>query len=56
MKLAALVAEAMKLEPRTRAGVARQLLESLDDPSPDEIDALRIEEAERRDHAVDAGV
>jgi hypothetical protein len=55
MKLAALVAEAMKLEPRTHAGVARQLLESLDDLSPDEIDALWIEEAERRDHAVDAG-
>lgn len=50
-----LVAEVMKLEPHARAAIARQLLESLDDLSPSEADALWFEEAERRDREVDAG-
>ena len=55
MKAAELLVQAMKLDSRARAGMARQLLESLDDLSPSEIDALWVEEAERRDDAIEAG-
>ena len=50
-----LVAEALKLNPRSRAEVASRLLESLEDLSDAEVEALWLEEAERRDLAVDQG-
>lgn len=55
MKPSQLVAEALKLDPKSRAEVANRLLESLDDLSEAELEALWIDEAERRDRALDKG-
>ena len=49
------VEEALKLSPKARARLARQLLESLDPIAEAEIDRLWLDEAERRDRELDAG-
>ncbi len=48
-------AAALSLDPKDRAHLARQLLVSLENLSREEIDLLWVEEATRRDEAVDAG-
>lgn len=55
MNAAELVAEVLKLDPRSRAEVANRLLESLDELSEVELEAMWLEEAERRDRALDRG-
>lgn len=50
-----LVAAALKLEPRSRAEVAQRLLESLEELSAAEREALWLAEATRRDEAIDRG-
>jgi Putative addiction module component len=50
-----LKAEALRLEPRARAELARALLASLDDLSETEIEQLWLEEAARRDRELDEG-
>lgn len=55
MTAADLLVEALKLDSRTRAGIARSLLESLDDLTESEVEELWAAEAERRDRAVDSG-
>jgi hypothetical protein len=47
--------EALQLDPSTRADLARELLESLDDLPEPEIERLWLEEAERRRADVRAG-
>ncbi len=54
MTMTDLVAEALKLTPRDRAQVAQRLLESLDALSEQENESLWLEEAERRNQALDA--
>lgn len=46
--------EVLKLSPKDRARLAQRLLESLDTLSEPEIESLWLEEAERRDQALDA--
>lgn len=46
---------ALSLDLASRADLARILLESLDEPSDAETDALWLEEAERRRQEVSAG-
>jgi hypothetical protein len=48
-------AEALKLNPRSRARLAERLLRSLESLSDEENEALWIEEAQRRDQELDAG-
>jgi len=55
MEPADLVVEALKLEPRTRAEIARQLLASLDELSEAEVEEVWLDEADRRDAAVESG-
>lgn len=47
--------EALGLAPARRAKLAHELLESLDTLSPEEIDELWLDEAERRIKALDEG-
>lgn len=47
--------EALSLTPANRARLAHELLESLDTLSPEEIDELWLDEAERRLKELDAG-
>jgi putative addiction module component (TIGR02574 family) len=47
--------EALGLTPANRARLAHELLESLDTLSPEEIDELWLDEAERRLKELDAG-
>ena len=47
--------EALRLEPSTRASLARDLLTSLDDLSESEIEQLWLEEAARRHDEVASG-
>jgi hypothetical protein len=47
--------EALRLDHAARASLARDLLNSLDDLSESEIEQLWLEEAARRDAALDAG-
>lgn len=47
--------EALRLTPALRAKLAHELLESLDTLSPEEIDELWLDEAERRLQELDAG-
>jgi hypothetical protein len=47
-KLAAIEAQAMKLDSKSRAKLAQRLIRSLDDTSEAEIERLWIEEAKRR--------
>jgi hypothetical protein len=46
--------EALKLEPRARARLAKRLLESLETLSDEENERLWVDEAERRDAAWDS--
>ena len=48
-------AAALSLDPKGRAHLARRLLLSLESLSSEEIDRLWVDEAARRDEAVDAG-
>ncbi len=50
-----LKAEALRLSPEERAELASELLVSLDDLSEPEIERLWLEEADRRDAALDNG-
>ena len=54
-KLDELVSEALDLPTTSRAELAKQLLESLDNLSEAEIEKLWIEEADRRYEAYQAG-
>lgn len=47
--------EALQLDPSGRAGLARDLLESLDDLTEAEIEQLWLEEAERRHQEIVSG-
>lgn len=47
--------EALRLDPSTRASLARDLLESLDDLSESEVERLWLEEAVRRDEEMASG-
>lgn len=47
--------EALRLDPSTRASLARDLLESLDDLAEREVEQLWLEEAERRRQEVASG-
>ena len=55
MKPIELENEMLKLDPPTRARLAEVLLRSLDDLSENEVEALWLDEAERREKAWDAG-
>ncbi len=55
MTIDELKAEALRLTPEERAELASELLVSLDDLSASEIERLWLEEAERRDAALDNG-
>ncbi len=55
MKQADLIKEALKLNARERASMAGRLLESLDDLSAEELENLWLDEAQRRDAAVQEG-
>lgn len=55
MKLTDLENEVLKLDPPNRARLAEVLLRSLDELSEKEIEALWLDEAERRERAWDAG-
>ena len=47
--------EALRLDPSARAGLARDLLSSLDDLSESEIEQLWVEEAVRRHEQIVSG-
>lgn len=55
MKQADLIEEALKLDARERASLAGRLLESLHELSADEVENLWLDEAQRRDAAVQGG-
>ena len=55
MTIDELKAEALRLAPEERAELASELLVSLDDLSESETEGLWLEEAERRDVALDDG-
>lgn len=55
MKVTELESEVLKLDPPTRARLAEVLLRSLDELSEEEVEALWLDEAERRERAWDAG-
>ncbi|HSG40363.1 MAG TPA: addiction module protein [Thermoanaerobaculia bacterium] len=54
MTAADLETKILELDPKERARLARRILESLEDLSQSEIEALWLEEADRRDRALDA--
>ncbi len=56
MSFEELKAEVLKLGPQARATLARELLASLEVMDHDEIEKMWIEEAERRDNDLDAGL
>ena len=55
MDVEALEREALKLPAEDRARLAEELLDSLDELPPQEIDRLWLEEASRRAAQIDAG-
>ena len=55
MTIDELMREALSLDPSSRAHIAHQLLNSLDELSEAEVDELWLAEAARRDAALDAG-
>ncbi len=55
MELSNLQNEAMKLHPKYRAQLARELLNSLEDLSPSEIEQLWADEAAMRNNEIDTG-
>ena len=54
MTVAELAAKVLELAPKERARLAQWILESLETFPEDEIEALWLEEADRRDQALDA--
>ena len=52
---AKVISDALSLPPRSRAKLAEQLLESLDDPRQKEIDRLWVDEVEDRIDAYERG-
>jgi hypothetical protein len=50
-----LMREALALDPQGRAHLAHRLLDSLDELSEAEVEQLWLDEAARRDAAIDAG-
>lgn len=54
MTVADLEARILELAPKERARLAQRILESLESLSQSEIEALWLEEADRRDQALDA--
>ncbi len=56
MSLKELEAEIKKLDLKDRATLAKRIVESLDELSPAEIEALWVEEAERRLDELEQGV
>ena len=54
MQLDQIVAEALKLHPRSRARLAETLLESLDELTAEQNEEIWAEEADRRDSEPDA--
>jgi putative addiction module component (TIGR02574 family) len=55
MDIDALEREVLSLPPEDRARLARELLDSLEDLSPEELERLWLDEAERRAAEIDAG-
>jgi len=55
MDIKSLEEQALGLPPTERARLARDLLDSLESLSPAEIEALWLEEAERRARELDSG-
>jgi hypothetical protein len=55
MELSNLQNEAMKLHPKYRAQLAKELLNSLEDLSPSEIEQLWADEAVLRNNKIDTG-
>lgn len=55
MDIEVLEREALKLPAEDRARLARELLDSLDELPPKELDRLWLEEASRRAAQIDAG-
>ena len=55
MSVDELKAEVLRLDPQTRAYLARELLASLDTLSEAEVEKLRLDEAIRRDEELDSG-
>ena len=55
MSIDELMREALQLDPATRAGMARELLNSLESLTDAEVEQLWVEEAVRRDAELDAG-
>jgi putative addiction module component (TIGR02574 family) len=53
MTVADLEAKILELDPKERARLAQRILESLEALSEDEITALWLQEADRRDQALD---
>lgn len=50
-----IMAEALRLELPARAELAKTLLESLEEPSTEELERLWLDEAERRQSEVESG-
>ena len=55
MSVDELKAEVLRLDPQTRAYLARELLASLDTLSEAEVEKLWLDEAIRRDEELDSG-
>jgi len=55
MTIDELKAEALRLNPQERAELASELLASLDELSEPEVERMWLEEAMRRDAALDSG-
>ena len=55
MTIDELKAEALRLNPQERAELASELLASLDELSETEVERMWLEEAMRRDAALDSG-
>lgn len=55
MKLADLENQVLRLGPQERARLAERLLDSLEDLPESEVEALWLDEAERRDREVSQG-
>jgi putative addiction module component (TIGR02574 family) len=53
MTLTDLEAKILELAPKDRARLAQRILESLEDLSEGEVEALWLQEADRRDQALD---
>lgn len=56
MTIEELKREALQLDPSARAGLARDILHSLDDLSETEVERLWLEEAVRRDAEMASGL